>query len=426
MLRRILTFVALVLVFVLLAVPSVAQSEKLVVASFYAVDQTAGWDGVVAKFQELHPGVEVEVQVTAFDEYLPKLLTQVAGGDAPDVVGVENTPFPQFVDRGILMDVTDLLETDTTDFTKDDFFPYLLDRYTYDGRVYGIPYDAQPFGLLYYNPALFEAAGVEFPTSDWTWEDALEAAKRLTVTNADGTISQYGWAACDRWDYFLYGGGGALVDDLRNPTMSMLDTPESIAALQFQVDLMHTEKVAPTPQTLEGVGCASLFTTGQAAMFTGGFWEAVFNPEPFATMGARIVRGPVKSEETRVYPTGGTAYAILEASDQKELAWDFIKLFLGLTGYEAAYAAAGFGSIYPPAHIPSFEWYAEQPIEFLDTIQPNGDMIPYVRFAPYALKWPEIRAKCVDPDMDLVMRNELPIAETVAKISACVNDELSG
>jgi multiple sugar transport system substrate-binding protein len=426
MLRRLLTFSMLMIVFILFTAPSLAQGEKLVVASFYAVDQTAGWDGVVAKFQEIHPGVEVEVQVTAFDEYLPKLLTQVAGGDAPDVVGVENTPFPQFVDRGILMDVTDLLETDTTDFSKDDFFPYLLDRYTYDGKVYGIPYDAQPFGLLYYNPALFDAAGVDYPTAEWTWDDALDAAKKLTVTNADGTISQYGWAACDSWNYFLYTGGGAMVDDLRNPTTSMLDTPESIAAIQFHVDLMHTEKVAPSPQTLEGVGCASLFTTGQAAMFTGGFWEAVFNPEPFATMGVHIEMGPVKSEETRVYPTGGTAYAILEASDQKELAWDFIKLFLGLTGYEAAYAAAAYGSIYPPAHIPSFEWYAEQPIEFLDTIQPNGDMIPFVRFAPYALKWPEIQSKCVNPDMDLVMRNELPIAETMAKISACVNDELAG
>ena len=65
-------------------------------------------------------------------------MTQIAGGDAPDVAGVENTPFPQFVDRGILLDVTDLLAA-TDGFTAEDFFPHLLDRYTYDGRIYGIP-----------------------------------------------------------------------------------------------------------------------------------------------------------------------------------------------------------------------------------------------------------------------------------------------
>ena len=82
--------------------------------------------------------------------------------DAPDVVGVENGPFPQFVDRGILADLTELLEN-SDGFTAEDFFPHLLDRYTYDGSVYGIPYDAQPFAMLYYNPALFDEAGLDYP-----------------------------------------------------------------------------------------------------------------------------------------------------------------------------------------------------------------------------------------------------------------------
>jgi hypothetical protein len=132
------------------------------------------------------------------------------------------------------------------------------------------------------------------------------------------------------------------------------------------------------------------------------------------------------SEETRVYPTGGTAYAITEGSDQKELAWDFLKLFLGQVGYEAAYATSAYGTIYPPAHIPSFEWYAQQEVDVVDSIQANGDAIPYVRFAPYALNWPEISAKCIDPDMDLIARGESPVAETLTTISACVNEELAG
>ena len=424
--RRILTILFVLGLGILLVVPITAQEETtLVVASFYPVDQTAGWDGLVADFEAAHPGVKIEVQVTPGDEYLPRLLTQIAGGDAPDVVGVENTPFPQFVDRGILADVTDLLAS-SEGFTADDFFPHLLDRYTYDGRVYGIPYDAQPFAMLYYNPALFDAAGLDYPTNDWTWDDMLAAAEALTITDDSGNVEQYGINAGNRWDYFVYGAGGAMVDDLRNPTKSMLDAPEAVEGIQFMVDMMHEYNVYPAPQTLEALGGASrdFFLTGKTAMFIGGFWEAVFNPQGFADLGARIVMGPVKDTSNRVYPTGGTAYTILEASDNKELAWEFITEFLGPAGYEVAYESATLGSIYPPAHIPSYEWYLQQPIEFLDTIQPNQDALEFVRFSPFALDWPEIRARCIDPDMDLILRGEVPVQETLVSISECVNSRL--
>jgi multiple sugar transport system substrate-binding protein len=129
------------------------------------------------------------VQVTPSDQYLAKLLSQIAGGDAPDVAAVLNLPFPQFVGRNPLADLTPYLEQ-TENFSTDDFFPHLIDCYTVDGKVYGIPQDAQPFGLLMYNPALLEAAGVEEPTNDWTWEQLREAAQQFTKPNADGSPDQ--------------------------------------------------------------------------------------------------------------------------------------------------------------------------------------------------------------------------------------------
>ncbi len=70
-----------------------AVASTLVVASFYPVDQTAGWDGLVEQVEADHAGLTVETQVTPFNEYLPKLLTQIASDSVPDVLGVENTPF---------------------------------------------------------------------------------------------------------------------------------------------------------------------------------------------------------------------------------------------------------------------------------------------------------------------------------------------
>lgn len=427
MLKRTFAFLLVLFIGSLLVAPITAQEETtLVVASFYPVDQTAGWAGLVADFEAEHPGVTIETQVTPFDEYLARLLTQVAGGDPPDVVGVENGPFPQFVERGILADVTDLLAA-SDGFAAADFFPHLLDRYTYDGRVYGIPYDAQPFAMLFYNPALFDAAGVEYPTNDWNWDDWLAAAEALTIRDESGNVTQYGMDVGSTWTYFLYGAGGAMVDDLRNPTMSMLDSPESIEGIQFMVDLMHTHEVYPSPQTLEALGGATteFFLNGKTAMFIGGFWNAVFNPQGFSDLGARIVMGPVKDTSNRIYPTGGTAYTVMESSEHKDLAWEFVVHFMGPAGYEAAYEAATLGSIYPPAHIPSYEWYLAQPIEFLDTIQPNQDALEFVRFSPYRLDWGEIQARCIDPEMDLILRGEIPVEETLVSMSECVNSRLN-
>ncbi|WDR01983.1 sugar ABC transporter substrate-binding protein [Devosia algicola] len=409
----------------------VHAQEKLVIASFYPVDKVAGWDGLVNAFKAIHPNVEIEVQVTPFDQYLQKLTSQIAGGDSPDVAAVENTPFPQFVSRNILQDLTPYLEN-TPNFSLSDFFPALIDRYTVEGKVYGIPYDAQPRAMLFYNPAMLEAAGVDAPTDQWDWEDMRAAA--LKLSDASGSEPEFGLCMAsdfqDSWTYFLYGGGGALVDDSKAPKMSMIDQQPAVDATNFYLDLMYKDKVMPTVQSLEamgdpGDGCKTLFLNGRVAMMIGGMWLAVGSPEEFKALDIKVALGPVKDTANRVYPTGGTAYTILKSSDNQDLAWEFITQFLGQAGYENAYKEANLGAIYPPAHIPSFDWYAKQDIEFIDTLKPNEEALASIRFAPFTLNWAEVSSKCIQPDIDLIVRQQAEVEPTLAKITACVDAELT-
>ncbi len=404
------------------------QSEKLVVASFYPVDAVSGWDGLVAAFHEVHPDVEIEVQVTPFDQYLPKLLSQIAGGDSPDIAGVENGPFPGFVEHGILTNLNPYLEA-TEGFSLADFFPHLIDRYTYDGNVYGIPYDAQPRGVMFFNPGIFDEAGVDYPTNDWTWDDLVAAGEKVAVINGD-TVDRYAVCSSDTytlWQYFLLGGGGNFVDDLRNPTKSLLDQPEALEATQFTLDLIYEKKLAPSPATIDSMGssaCSSLFTQGKVAMMLDGFWRAVESPQEFADLHVHMVMAPVKDTAHRVYGTGGTAYAILESSKHKDLAWEFLTMFLGPEGYKAAFEAAPLGAIYPPAHIPSFDWYMSQDLTFVDSVAANKDSLAYIQFAPYLLSWTETSDKCITPNMDLVLRNNAPAEPMLQDIARCMNGEL--
>ena len=61
----------------------------------------------------------------------------------------------------------------------DDYYPGSLDVSKYNGKLYGLPWIAQPV-MLYYNPALFNAAGISPPDESWTWDTFKDAAKKLT------------------------------------------------------------------------------------------------------------------------------------------------------------------------------------------------------------------------------------------------------
>jgi multiple sugar transport system substrate-binding protein len=315
----------------------------------------------------------------------------------------------------------------TEGFNPDDFFPHLLDRYTYDGKVYGIPYDAQPLAMLFFNPGIFDAAGVAYPTEDTTWPEMVEIAKKLTVTDDSGSITQYGIVGVNEPRAFIYAWNGRYVDDLRNPTKCMLDQPEAQKGLQFLVDMMYTDKVTLTPAIQESLGGSSmvdLFVSGKAPMLFGGFWNAVENPEGFAALNTKLIMGPTGPDGNRLYATGGTAYTIIKGSKNPDLAWEFIQYFMGKVGTEEAYKSATGGAIYPPGNIEAFDWYMQQPVEFVDTIQADKDALGYIIFAPYNLEWTEIESKCITPTMDLILRNETPVEEGTQTICTCVNDML--
>ncbi len=103
--------------------------------------------------------------------------------------------------------------------------PALLESASYDGSVYGFPRDIG-FSVLYYNKDLFDAAGVEYPTEEWTWDDLTAAAEALTVVDANGRVTQYGLAMeGGKYAEWINQNMGSILDDMRNPVTCTLDQP---------------------------------------------------------------------------------------------------------------------------------------------------------------------------------------------------------
>ncbi len=376
---------------------------------------------IIADWEKTHPNVDVVLEHTPYGGYASKILTRIAGGDAPDIMAAEVSLFTSFWGKGVFLDLTPFIKNDSA-FSLNDFFPQIVDHFTIDGKVYGIPRDVAPFACIYYNKSLFDQAGIPYPSDDWTWDDLLEIAKKLTVYDENGRVKRYGfytWA----WQNFVLSNGGNLVDDVKHPTRLTLDSPQAKEGLQFYVDLIHKYKVSPTPTALinMGMGVQMMFMTGRLAMLGSGIWEtpALRNIQNFDW---DVVMFPKSPKGIRRFATGGTAYCILKTSKNPKLAWEVVK---ALTSVRAMEKMASTG-LAQPARIsvakgPYWAGSKQKPLNkgMLNTA------VKYIVFPPFHPRWREVEELYLKPELDLVFNGQKDLDSALKKIVTEGNKILS-
>jgi ABC-type glycerol-3-phosphate transport system substrate-binding protein len=286
----------------------------------------------IKPWESQHPNIKVRFEHTPFSGYASKILTRVAGGAAPDIIATEVNMFVNFASKKVLENITPYVEQDAA-FSKEDFFPEVLKRFTVNGQLLAIPRDTAPFACVFYNKELFDQQALPYPKDDWTWDEMLDLAARLTKKDDLGRVTQYGfysWA----WQNFVYSAGGALVDNVENPTRCLLDTPEAKKGLQFYCDLILKHRTMPAPVALAnlGMGIDIMFSSGRLAMFNSGIWETPsLRNYPFKWDVAMFPAGP---GGLRRVGTGGTGYAILKTSSHKKEAWEVLKALTDIEGQQ--------------------------------------------------------------------------------------------
>jgi len=96
--------------------------------------------------------------------------------------------------------------------------------------------------MLTYNQDLFDEAGVAYPSEQWTWDDALEAAKAISNLGDDMWGQSIG---IHFWEFFkiVQQNGGALVSE--DGTGFTINSPENLETLRYMVDRVRTHHVMP-------------------------------------------------------------------------------------------------------------------------------------------------------------------------------------
>ena len=235
---------------------------------------------VLAPFLELNPGVRVVQQSVASyrggGEYRDRIVMSIGAGAPPDVFLLDQSDAPSLVDGGLLLDLAPYLPRLNVDLSRYD--STVLGIFRRGAAVYALPKGYTPI-VLAYNRDLFDQAGLAYPTDNWTWDDFLRAARRLTRdTDGDGRVDQWGTMFDRRsvlWLPWLWSGGGDVLCPDGQHASGCLDSPASIAALQWYTAWVTRDSVAPrtTSQGKTPDDILRLFASGRVAMMTvGHFW----------------------------------------------------------------------------------------------------------------------------------------------------------
>lgn len=331
--------------------------------------QLMGWsssDSENARLQEMVDAFnaanpDLNVTLNQVPDYDTVLQTAIAGGSPPDVFYIDSFRLPDYVAANALMPIGDQMDD------ADDFYPSLRQAFTIDGTFWCPPKDFSTLALQY-NTDLFDAAGLDYPTPDWTWSDMRAAAE--TLTDADAGV--YGLvlpADLARWIAFLYQAGGTVTNE--DFTAMTLDSQEALEATDYYVNMV-LDGFAAQPSDLESGWPGEAFGKGQAAMALEGNWIVPYLRDQFPDLNWGVTELPAgpAGDATMAFTV---CYGVAADAPNPEAS---IRLANWLTGPDGMAQWTGLGLAMPTRASLSDSWLEEFP-----------DLEPFLAGAEYAHPW---------------------------------------
>lgn len=276
-------------------------------------------------YTEEHPNVTIE-PVDIGTERFQKLMTLIGSGTAPDIIYINEWCY-SLAYRDVLMALDSFIEADE-DFDLSYYPESLLVPLRYEDQLYALPQEVSPY-VIYYNKDMFEAAGLEMPTDDWTIDEFYEAAKALT----DPEKNVYGYRYASGADPFLGWLSRAGVDfDTSGTEVQGLDTQEALNALEFLYNLVVVDQISPNPAALTAMGtnADAMFRNQSVAMESMGLWMLPqYKADPLS-FEWDVVRMPM--DQNQRTKAGILNWGISADTKNPDAAWDLLKFLAGPEG----------------------------------------------------------------------------------------------
>ncbi|WP_269939419.1 ABC transporter substrate-binding protein [Arthrobacter sp. HY1533] len=293
----------------------------------------------IDEFNKEYPNIKISIDVTPSKggAYWTKIQTLASSNTLPDVFWMNGPKIKLYAQNDQLLPLDGIVAAKAVDLAN---YPQgLVDLYTVDGKVYGIPKDYDS-SAIFYSKSLVAAAGVPEPTADWTWEDlkkhSVELSKFYEGKGIHGVTADLTGGQTSYYNTILGAGGVVITKDGKK---SGYDSPEAIEGVQFWRDLIEAG-ASPSMQQITETYSADLFRSGKAAITMEASYEA---GATFEAMGddVKVVplpKGPVSNQSV----IHGLANVIPANSKNPDAARAFVAF---LAGKKAAELQSASGQV---------------------------------------------------------------------------------
>jgi sn-glycerol 3-phosphate transport system substrate-binding protein len=195
---------------------------------------------------------------SSYEDTINKINAGLSSGDLPNVAQVYEAGLQRMIDTKQIIPMQDLAERDGLMSIIEDLEPIVRASYTVDGKIYSMPFNTST-AVWYINRKAFVEAGLDPAKKIWTYDEMLDAARKLTKKDANGKTTQYGYALrTDAWQFeqcFVM--ANEFYGDPMNGRAGRME--------KYTFNREHGVKCLDFYQTLNKEGLAQYFGTGDAS-----------------------------------------------------------------------------------------------------------------------------------------------------------------
>ncbi len=328
---------------------AVKQGGKTLTLSGYGdtADVKARYDHVATKFNQQFAGhYRLEPILNPFGTYIDKTVTMLASGTPPDVFNVWAQYKPEWVDKGLLLDLSSHIHA-SKDAAPDLYLKPMVAAMQYQGKFWGT---AQDFNgeLLFLNTDLFKNRGIALPKDDWTYDEWRRLAKQLTdptkhIFGGTNDANAAGWQQfCIIYNFAKH----YWVDPAAKK--ALLDDQGSIDAFTLFQQTAYNDRSLPS--AANPLQPSTGFVTSNVAMALGwgNFPYSIYltttkpGATPFNWTWHTLPKGP----QGQQHFSQGHLWSIAKTNNHPDDAWLLAEWAGGLQGWKA-WTAVGKGQPLP-------------------------------------------------------------------------------
>ncbi len=398
--------------------------SKTITVAIWDNNQLKGLQQIADEWGETS-GYKVQFQVLNWDSYWTMLEAGVSGGDMPDVFWMHSGYAQKYMDAGVLMNMNDYIDNDDA-IDLSNYYQGITDLYNQDDVQYAIPKDHDTIAVVY-NKKVFDKYGVDYPTSDWTWEDFAAISKELTEKGKDdnvyGTYINTG-SNQSGWYNIVYAFGGKIISD--DHKTSGMDDANTLKAMNFIAD--EILPTCPSQDSMANTAGDTMLISGKIGMYMDGSWmvssyyeqdnkdDLAWVELPYEDLNGN---GQCEQEErTSIY--NGLGWSIYNKSANADAAWELIS---ALTSEEGQTKQSEYGVTMAGYEGCSDAW--TQAFEGMDLsaftdVEENGTLV-FRPYSKYTGRWEDNFTEALVP----AWNDPSTMEETCKSIAADMNETLA-